>query len=352
MSTTKLIPTRNLSRTVDYVQKDKYGRSRAVYFASLNCSYGNAKREMMRYIRLLGKETNVQGLHVIQTFAADELSSENLYHHGLAARAGWELARKMWPDRQVIVVTQTDGKSGLLHNHIVVNQSSLKDGKSLVNEQKHHYHVARENDRVLKDLGIRNVLEGKANYHRERDDVAEEYLRDNGVYLYKDDLAERLDIALGYEPNSLKEFHASLDMLGVSVTLNNRGDDYQYHFKDRHGKARHAMGKRLDRDKYSLKAIHETVEANQVEADRVAREQREQEEQAERLRVAQEALRASQTVLDVEEEQKPVKVPEPPKTPQKPSPSVSDDDLLSRFRNWQIEHGGSGGHDHGPDFGL
>ncbi|MGT2682604.1 hypothetical protein [Streptococcus porci] len=58
--------------------------------------------------------------------------------------------------------------------------------------------------------------------------------------------------------------------------------------------------------KYSLKAIHETVEANQVEADRVAREQREQEEQAERLRVAQEALRASQTVLDVEEEQKPV----------------------------------------------
>lgn len=48
------------------------------------------------------------------------------------------------------------------------------------------------------------------------------------------------------------------------------------------------------------------MEANQVEADRVAREQREQEEQAERLRVAQEALRASQTVLDVEEEQKPV----------------------------------------------
>lgn len=346
MSTTKIIQTKDLRGLLRYVQEDKYGRSRAVYFSTLNCSYGNSSQEMMNYIRLLGKENNIQGMHVIQSFSADELVAGDTDQEALANQAGLELAKRMWPDRQVVVVTQMDGKSGLLHNHIVVNQSSLRDGKSLVNEQKHHYHVARENDQVLKDLGIHNVLEGKKSYYRDRNQVAEDYLVENGSYLYKDDLAERLDIALGYEPESLDEFHKDLEMLGVTVTKNKRGDDYQYHFKDREGKARHAMGKRLDREKYSLKAIHETVEANQVEA------AREQEEQAERLRVAQEALRASQTVLDVEEEQKPVKVPEPPKTPQKPSQRVSDSDLLSRLWKWQIEHGGSGEHDRGRDFGL
>lgn len=281
MSTTKVIQTKNIKGLIDYVQGTMYGEyfhslsnERVAYFSSLNCSFGNARNEMYDYIKQLGKEDNVQGLHVIQTFSKDELDPNDVNSLQRANEAGYELANELYPNHQVIVVTQNDGESGLIHNHIVINQSNLIDGKSLKNEQKNHFHVAKTNDIVLERLNIDNVLAGKKAYYRDDKSHNEEYVRDAGEYVWKDDLRERLDDILGSEPESFDEFKEWCEQQGISIEIKTRkrGSDYQYHFTDIYGKKRHAMGKRLDSEseKYKKESVDEAIEENQVQAVQMA----------------------------------------------------------------------------------
>lgn len=281
MSTTKVIQTKNIKGLIDYVQGTRYGEyfhslsnERVAYFSSLNCSFGNARNEMYDYIKQLGKEDNVQGLHVIQTFSKDELDPNDVNSLQRANEAGYELANELYPNHQVIVVTQNDGESGLIHNHIVINQSNLIDGKSLKNEQKNHFHVAKTNDTILERLNIDNVLAGKKAYYRDDKSHNEEYVREVGEYVWKDDLRERLDDILGSEPESFDEFKEWCKQQGISIEIKTRkrGSDYQYHFTDIYGKKRHAMGKRLDSEseKYTKESVYEAIEENQVQVVQMA----------------------------------------------------------------------------------
>ncbi|HFU3820382.1 TPA: relaxase/mobilization nuclease domain-containing protein [Streptococcus suis] len=276
MTITKFIQTRNLRGLINYVKTSENENDRVAYFSSLNTSFSNAENEMLNYIQLLGKQDMVQGFHIIQSFDSNELDPNDELNYELANKAGLELAKRMYPNNQVLVVTQIDGKSGLIHNHICGNQSNLIDGKSLRNNQKNHYHIAKTSDEVLHDLQIKNVLEGKKAYYRDDKSYNEEYVRNQEKYLYKDDLRERLDDVLKDKPTSFDEFVKNLELMGVDVKLNNRGDDYQYHFRDFYRKNRHAMGKRLDKSKYSKDEIDSVIEQNAKEHQRKLEIQRQQ----------------------------------------------------------------------------
>lgn len=281
MSTTKIIQTKNIKGLIDYIQGTKYGEyvpsffnERVSYYSSLNCSFGSARNEMYDYIKQLGKEDKVQGLHVIQTFSENELDPNDIDSVQRANEAGYELANELYSNHQVIVVTQKDGDSGLIHNHIVVNQSNLVDGKSLKDNQKNHFHVAKMNDSVLERLNIDNVLANKKAYYRDDKSHNEEYIRELDGYVYKDDLRERLDDILESEPESFDEFQDWCNQQGITIEIKNRkrGSDYQYHFNDIYGKKRHVMGKRLDSksEKYTKESVDRAVEQNHVKAVQMA----------------------------------------------------------------------------------
>lgn len=275
MTITKIKQTKDLTALINYMKNEKDSdekNGRVAYFSSWNCTFSNAENEMMDYIRLLGKENNVQGIHIIQSFRDDELDPNDEDSIRKANEMGFRLAGELYSDHQFLVVTQIDGDGGYIHNHIAVNQSSLIDGKSLTDKQKHHYHIAQTSDRVLKEYNVTNVLDGKIAYYRDDKSVNEDYIRENDKYVYKDDLRDRLDEILESEPESFDEFKNWCEQYGITIESHkakNRAEDYQYHFMDRTGKKRHVVGKRLDSKskKYTKESVSKFIEDNQKEVE-------------------------------------------------------------------------------------
>lgn len=247
MSTTKIIQTRNLKGLVSYALGEDLDRGVAI--SSINCSVLSASEQMLYVIDSYNKRDNVQGLHVIQTFRNDELNPKSEDDIQKANDAGNELARRLYPNRQILVVTQIDGDSGLIHNHICVNQVDLLTGKSLANQQKNHFHVARENDRVLDDMGINNVLADKRAYYREDKSYHEELSREGGYYLGKDDLRDKIQSVLDEDkPKNYDELSMALEFYGVTFSFKERKrgeSEIQFEYLDFKRTRRTCMGRRL-----------------------------------------------------------------------------------------------------------
>ena len=172
-------PTRNLSRLHAYVTRPKRGadQERFVAQTDLNGTVGEffpaqARRNRQRFdkdgTRTTEKTYNtsqgpvtknvtegayVQGYHVIQSFAKEgegSLDPNNPEDVQKAHEAGVELAQKIaGKDRMATVVTQVDGASGMLHNHIIIDSISTKDGKSFGSSQFKHSNLRQTNDQVL-----------------------------------------------------------------------------------------------------------------------------------------------------------------------------------------------------------
>lgn len=145
MAYTSVIPVRRLKASVDYVlDPKKTSRSRnaasleeAVDYAlnpqkterdlfrsAIACVCETAFEDMRRVKQMWHKEGGVQGFHLVQSFAAGEVTAE------LAHRIGLELAGQLLQGKYQAVVS-THLNTGHLHNHIVWNSVSLIDGKSI-----------------------------------------------------------------------------------------------------------------------------------------------------------------------------------------------------------------------------
>lgn len=96
----------------------------------------------------------VHAYHVIESFAKDELDPEDPDSWMTAQRLGRALAEDRFPGRQALVVTQRDGKTGCVHNHIVVNSVETKTGKSLDSSIVMHSRLVEAHERVLEAEGF------------------------------------------------------------------------------------------------------------------------------------------------------------------------------------------------------
>lgn len=105
----------------------KYGfgedNDRAVAVSSTGCT-GTTWQEFVSAFAATcaahGKKPKTEIYHLEQSFG-DELDRMRQEDIERANQLGLKSARAMWPGRQVVVVTQIDGKSGYIHNHIFVN---------------------------------------------------------------------------------------------------------------------------------------------------------------------------------------------------------------------------------------
>ncbi|WP_046467928.1 relaxase/mobilization nuclease domain-containing protein, partial [Staphylococcus cohnii] len=170
-----------------------------------------------------GKENGyVQAYRITQSFAEDELSKDNPDDIQKANEMGVKFAKKAYPNNQVAVYTQADGKSGHLHNHIIVNAVCL-DGRSLRSTERHFKTIAKANDEVLKENGVMQTL-SKENYESAYSkDVlvtnGEYQSKLQGKYVWKDDLRERIESSVLDERTvNLETFSEVLEEKGVTVT--------------------------------------------------------------------------------------------------------------------------------------
>ena len=118
MATTKIKAINDsLKRVINYVlNPEKCGHTSVI-----NCTNTDlAHKEMMSTKERWDKKYGIQGYHLIQSFKPNETTPEQAHQVGI------ELCKRVLSDYQVVISTHIDCNH--LHNHVVFNSVSFKDG--------------------------------------------------------------------------------------------------------------------------------------------------------------------------------------------------------------------------------
>ena len=152
--------TRTADALINYALDDKPNQKGERYVMASGVGgllVSVAKAQMRDVRKKWGKDKPgafVQAYHVIQSFGKDELVPDSPDSWMRAQQLGRALAEDRFPGRQTLVVTQRDGKSGCLHNHIVANSIETKTGKSLNSSIVMHSRLVEAHERVLEAEGF------------------------------------------------------------------------------------------------------------------------------------------------------------------------------------------------------
>ena len=152
--------SRSAHKLISYALDDKADQQgeRYVMASSVGGLLVSVAKQQMRDVRKKwGKDKPgafVQAYHVIQSFGKDELDPEEPDSWMTAQRLGRALAEDRFPGRHVLIVTQRDGKTGCVHNHLVVNSIETKTGRSLDSSVVMHSRLVEAHERVLEAEGF------------------------------------------------------------------------------------------------------------------------------------------------------------------------------------------------------
>lgn len=96
---------------------------------------GKWTEQMMPYWNKARANHKIQGRRIVQSFSRKEFSPDSEADALKVNLIGLELVKEHYPDRQAVVFTQKDGKSGLLHNHVIISDVAMTDLKSCDKQQ-------------------------------------------------------------------------------------------------------------------------------------------------------------------------------------------------------------------------
>ena len=177
------------------------------YVSTINCNKRCARDEFAMVKKRFGKEGGIVAFHAYQSFAPGEVNPSEA--HGI----GVELARRLWGDRfQIVVATHVNTVA--VHNHLVINSISFKDGKRFRGCRETTGMLREMSDRICTEHGLSVIKNPKGQ-------------RVN-TYLYK---MERAGMPTRYNVarQSIDEAIAlSFTLEEFKAELKNRGYNYRF----------------------------------------------------------------------------------------------------------------------------
>lgn len=87
-------------------------------------------------------------IRVVHSFSVRELNPDEPADILTANMIGQKFAQKYYPDRQAVVFTQTDGKSGLIHNHIIISDTDMTSSRGCDKQQYYQPTLAKWTDEI------------------------------------------------------------------------------------------------------------------------------------------------------------------------------------------------------------
>lgn len=155
MAVTKIWDVKSrLDHVIDYVtDPDKtynagYDDGEQKYFVTaMNCNATCAKRQFQNVKKQFTKTSGIIAYHGYQSFSPGEVSAQE------AHRIGVELAEQLWAGRfQVIVSTHVN--TDCIHNHLLFNSVSFKDGKKYHDCREAYRKMRETSDRICREHGL------------------------------------------------------------------------------------------------------------------------------------------------------------------------------------------------------
>ncbi|MGM9876596.1 MAG: relaxase/mobilization nuclease domain-containing protein [Bacilli bacterium] len=130
----------NYARNSDKTEKE--------YFVTgINCEPDSAYQEMQDAKMFYHKEDKILAFHGYQSFVQGEVSPE------IAHKIGVQLANEMWGDRFQVIVT-THLNTNHIHNHLVLNSVSFKDGLKYYSNRTNTARLRHISDEICKEYGL------------------------------------------------------------------------------------------------------------------------------------------------------------------------------------------------------
>lgn len=169
MAYTSIIPVHRLDNALDYTTNEKkcsraeneaslesvvdeaLNRDRSeqdLFLSAIGCTTDSAFADMCRVKQMWHKEKGVQGFHLVQSFAAGEVTPE------LAHTIGMQMAEQLLHGQfQVVVSTHLNTKC--IHNHLVWNSVSLQNGRKYRSNRKSYVtEIRRISDDLCREYGL------------------------------------------------------------------------------------------------------------------------------------------------------------------------------------------------------
>lgn len=187
--------------------------------------------QMEMYWNRARKNHKTQVLRIVQSFSTKELNPQDENDILTANMIGQEFVQKYYPDRQAVVFTQIDGKSGLVHNHVIVSDTDIISCKGCEKEQ---YHFPKVKEWTNEIAGQYFELDSGVQQVEDKTTQTERHKRETGEYVWKDDLKERITSAMA-SAESEQEWLQNLVRTGVNVEVHDskkRGRYYTYELVD------------------------------------------------------------------------------------------------------------------------
>lgn len=192
------------------------GRNVEVGVVNMNL-YGDYAEQMKTYWDKAIARHKTQILRIIISFAKEELDPSDENDRLKAQLIGQDFVKKYYPGRQAVVCVQIDGKSGLVHIHILINDVHMENFKGHTDEQGHYASVEKWADKVSAEY-IENIRNPRKENEKTPDKITrtERAKRDAGKYVWKDSLKTRIRGAME-ACTSEKSFVTELEKRGVSA---------------------------------------------------------------------------------------------------------------------------------------
>ena len=250
MAYTSIIPVHRLDNALDYtMDEEKCSRSpvessleRAVdealnqdkseqdlFQSAIGCTLESAFADMCAVKKMWHKEKGVQGFHLVQSFAAGEVTPE------LAHQIGLEFAEQLLGGKFQVVVS-THLNPGHIQNHLVWNSVSMENGRKYrSNEKSYVAQIRRISDELCRKHQLSVIDTAKS--ERVARPYAQWLAEQNGKPTWKTPIQQDVDAAIAVSL-TWKQFLRMLEQRGYTFRFNRKyatlkppGRDYTVRFK-------------------------------------------------------------------------------------------------------------------------
>ncbi|MGO3088932.1 MAG: hypothetical protein ACTII7_04545 [Galactobacter sp.] len=219
---------------------------RYLYDAGVECTPGGWRRAVSLARSEHGKRLKVEALHTILSYSRDEADPDDPDAGRMVLDDARAFAERAYSGHASLVVVQQDGRAGLWHAHVATanvghGPSRLYDGTvrpagyALHESQRHVFTSRNMLDEVLLDRrGFDNEAHMKAHAGSDHMIPSDERRRDEGRYVWRDDLKERIDEHAA-AASDFEDFKERMAADGVVVTekhAQKRGLAYEFAGQD------------------------------------------------------------------------------------------------------------------------
>ena len=216
----------------------------------------SAEIQMQKYWNRARANHKTQVIRVVQSFSVRELNPDEPADILTANVIGQEFVQKYYPDRQAVVFTQTDGKSGLIHNHVIISDTDMTSSKGCDKQQYYQPKLAQWTNEIAGqyfelDFGDTTVPDKTTQTERAK--------RALGEYVWKDDLKSRITEAMN-ESESEEDWIKNLPAHGVNIEVHDskkRGKYYTYELMDTDGFGDKKIPQNLKSRSYKLGTLYD-----------------------------------------------------------------------------------------------